>query len=174
MTMYNPTLEIKKLIVSARGESVFSADFHSGLNVIRGENSSGKSTIMDFLFYGLGGDLNKWREAALDCDEATVEVLLNGHSATFKRTVKDSKYQPMRIYPGPFTDADKSSTEGWGVYPYKRTSQKESFSQVIFRWLDMPQVPGHETSNITMYQLLRLLYSDQVTPIEHLFRAEHL
>lgn len=57
MTMYKPTLEIKKLIVTARGESVFSADFHSGLNVIRGENSSGKSTIMDFLFYALGGIL---------------------------------------------------------------------------------------------------------------------
>jgi len=175
MTMFNPTIEIKKIVVSANnGTPVFDMDFHSGLNVIRGENSSGKSTIMDFLFYGLGGDLQNWREAALDCDEVTVEVVLNGRTATFKRAVKDSKSQPMRIFPGPFAEADKSSTEGWGIFPFRRTSQKESFSQIIFRWLDMPQVPGHETSNITMHQLLRLLYSDQVTPIDHLFRAEHL
>ncbi len=172
MTMLKPTLEIKKLIVSAGGDTAFDADFHSGLNIIRGENSSGKSTIMDFLFYGLGGDLNHWREAALDCEEVTIEVLLNGHAATLKRDIKGSKYQPMRIFPGPFAEADKSATKGWSVYPYKRTSQKESFSQIIFRWLDLPQVPGHETSNITMHQLLRVLYSDQVTPIDHIFRAE--
>lgn len=174
MTSYSPVVAVNKLIISARGETVFSADFHSGLNVIRGENSSGKSTIMDFLFFGLGGDLSDWREAALDCDEVTVEVELNGEAATIKRAVKDSKSQPMRIFLGPYLEADRSSTDGWGIYPYKRSTQKESFSQVIFRLIDMPQVPGHESSNITMHQLLRLMYSDQVTPIDHLFRAEHL
>ncbi|RCK45507.1 AAA family ATPase [Thalassospira profundimaris] len=173
MTMLRPNIEIRKLVVSANGRSVFSADFHKGLNILRGENSSGKSTIMDFLFYGLGGDLTEWREAALQCDEVTTEVLLNGMPATFKREVRDTRMQPMRIYEGPFAEADVSSSDGWKIYPYKRSSEKESFSQVLFRWLDLPQVPGHETSNITMHQLLRLIYSDQVTPIQRIFRLEN-
>lgn len=173
MTMLKPSIEVRKLVVTGRGKSVFSADFHKGLNILRGENSSGKSTIMDFLFYSLGGDLTDWREAALDCDEVCVEVLLNGMPATFKREVQKAKMQPMRIYEGPLEEAESSSSEGWKIYPYKRTPQKESFSQVLFRWLDLPQVPGHETSNITMHQLLRLIYSDQVTPIQRIFRLEN-
>ncbi len=59
MTSFSPTLLVRKLIVTQGGKEAFAADFHSGLNVIRGENSSGKSTIMDFLFYGLGGDISE-------------------------------------------------------------------------------------------------------------------
>lgn len=172
MTMFKPCLEVRKLVVSKGGHTVFEATFRSGLNIIRGENSSGKSTIMDFLFYGLGGDLQSWREAALECDEVTVEALFNGLPATLRRDVKNSKSQPMRICPAPYDEAVRSATKGWTVHPYRRTGQRESFSQMLFRWLDLPEVPGEEASNITMHQLLRLMYSDQVTPIDRLFRAE--
>lgn len=173
MIINNPTLQIKKLVVSASGQIAFSEEFHSGLNILRGENSSGKSTIMDFLFYGLGGDLNNWREAALECDEITLEVMLNSGTITIKRTIEDSSRQPMRIFVGPLEEANLSATEGWSIYPYTRHKDKESFSQVLFRWLNLPQVPGHDTSNITMHQLLRLLYADQMTPTHRLLRVEN-
>ena len=87
MTMFKPNLRVERLQVTARGAVVYDEQFHTGLNIIRGENSSGKSTIMDFIFYGLGGDLNNWRESAIRCDTVFLQVALNGGTATFSREV---------------------------------------------------------------------------------------
>lgn len=53
MTMFKPNLRVSELQVNVSGKIAFKERFHSGLNIIRGQNSSGKSTIMDFLYYGL-------------------------------------------------------------------------------------------------------------------------
>ena len=65
MTRYEPTLLVERLVVQRGGKSVYDEAFHQGVNVIRGENSSGKSTVLNFIFYSLGGDLSDWSEAAL-------------------------------------------------------------------------------------------------------------
>ncbi|WP_182422198.1 ATP-binding protein [Aureimonas sp. ME7] len=150
---------------------VYDASFHPGLNIIRGENSSGKSTVLDFLFYGLGGDLNDWREAALACSDVTLEVLLNGQPAVLSREISQSSGRPMRILIGSLADAMAGQAE-WGLYPYKRSLNKESFSQVIFRLLGMPEATGDANSNVTMHQVLRLLYADQLSPVDRIFRFE--
>jgi hypothetical protein len=46
-----------------------------------------------------------------------------------------------------------------------------SFTQVLFRGAGIPEAPNVENSNITMHQIMRLLYSDQQTPAK-LFRFE--
>lgn len=171
MTLFKPTLRVQRLEIRKDGKSAFNAQFHAGLNVIRGENSSGKSTILDFLFYGLGGDLTSWREAAVACDEVIVEAFINGHPVTIIREVSPKSGRPMRVFAGPL-DVALSQKDGWSIYPYRRSPQKESFSQVMFRWLEMPEVTGDASSNITMHQVLRLLYSDQLSPVDRLFRSE--
>ena len=169
MISFNPRLSVKKLLVKRATHTVYEADFHLGLNIIRGENSSGKSTILDFLFYGLGGDLQDWREAALLCSEVFIEVSLNGNTAVLAREISESSMRPMRIYPGSFEDSQTSPMD-WGLYPYSRSDSKESFSQVLFRFLGMPEATGDESNNITMNQLLRLLYADQLSPVDRIFR----
>ncbi|WP_152610716.1 ATP-binding protein [Ruegeria sp. ANG-R] len=79
MTQLNPNLMIRRLKIVKSGSAVFDEYFHRGLNIIRGQNSSGKSTIMDFLYYSLGGDVEKghWREAAAGCDSVIVEISAN-------------------------------------------------------------------------------------------------
>ncbi len=171
MTLFKPTLRVHRLEIRKDGKSAFNAQFHAGLNVIRGENSSGKSTILDFLFYGLGGELTSWREAAVACDEVIVEAFINGHPVTIIREVSPKSGRPMRVFAGPL-DVALSQKDGWSIYPYRRSPQKESFSQVMFRWLEMPEVTGDASSNITMHQVLRLLYSDQLSPVDRLFRSE--
>ena len=42
-------------IITDNGEIAFDEPFHKGVNIIRGDNSSGKSTITHFIFYVLGG-----------------------------------------------------------------------------------------------------------------------
>jgi predicted nucleic acid-binding Zn-ribbon protein len=171
MTLYSPQLSVRRMIVKRDSHVVYDAVFHTGLNIIRGENSSGKSTILDFLFYGLGGDLTDWREAALACSEVTLEVSLNGHPAVFSREISESSGRPMRIFTGDLNEAG-SADSSWGLYPYKRSQSKESFSQVIFRMLGMPEATGDANSNITMHQVLRLLYADQLSPVDRIFRFE--
>src|SRR5258706_15989923 len=94
MTSFSPQLSVRRMIVKRDAAVVYDAPFHPGLNIVRGENSSGKSTILDFLFYGLGGDLSDWREAALACSEVTLEGSLNGHSAVLAREISESSGRP--------------------------------------------------------------------------------
>ena len=49
---------------------------------------------------------------------------------------------------------------------------KESFSQILFRALGLPELRGESAANITMHQILRLMYVDQRTPHDEIFRAE--
>lgn len=174
MTMYKPNLEITALTVFWRGHQVYDEKFHSGLNIIRGENSSGKSTIMDFIFYGLGGDLleNQWRESALLCDSLMLGVKLNGNELTLRREVERKSSQPMRVFFGPPEQAKLSSDQGWEKYAFRR-GNSESFTQVMFRLLGLPEVQYGETNTkITMNQILRLMYSDQLSSVEKIFRSQ--
>ncbi len=65
MTRYEPSLVVTRLVVLRNQHRAYDETFHEGVNVIRGENSSGKSTILNCIYYGLGGDLADWSETAL-------------------------------------------------------------------------------------------------------------
>jgi hypothetical protein len=169
MTRFDPNISVKRLVVERGSQSVFDERFHRGVNVIRGENSSGKSTILNFLFYGLGGDLATWSQYALLCDTVYVEVALNGRLATLRRTVSSARGQSMDIAGGAALDGEAVE---WTRFPYQRSATKESFSQALFRLLSMPEVTDEVSSNVTMHQVLRLLYSDQLSPAESIFRFE--
>lgn len=174
MTQFNPNLRVNKLRVIHRGGVAFEEEFHTGLNILRGQNSSGKSTIMDFLFYGLGGDLleNQWRETAANCDSVMVETSVNGNILTLWRDVETSSQRPMKLFYGSIDEASANVVEGWETYPFRRSS-KESFSQVLFRFLGLPQVEyGESNARLTVNQVLRLLYSDQMSPVEKIFRPQ--
>ncbi|MFT3671559.1 MAG: hypothetical protein QM801_05530 [Aestuariivirga sp.] len=129
---------------------------------------------MDFIFYGLGGDLFDWREAALKCETVFVEATLNGNVVSLARDISNKSTSPMKIFPGKMEDAFLQA-QGWESYPYSRGA-KESFSQVLFQLLNLPEVKINETdessSKITMNQVLRLLYSDQLSPVDSIFRFQ--
>lgn len=174
MTMFKPNLAVSELAIFRGGKSVFRERFHHGLNIIRGQNSSGKSTIMDFLFYVLGGDIpeNQWRETAVLCDWVLAEVQVNGLAITLAREIAPKSQRPMRIYQGPLSEAMASAAEGWKVYPYARSSV-DSFSQVLFRYLNLPEVQyGDSNTKITMNQILRILYSDQLSSVDKIFKDQ--
>lgn len=172
MMRYNPTLLVKRLVVERNQKAVYDEAFHVGVNVIRGENSSGKSTVLNFIYYGLGGDLADWSEIALLCTRVIVEVSLNGRDATFSRDISEQIGQPMEIFGGSYEASQYAPRADWVRYPYRRSTNQESFSQTIFRLLGIPEVANDVSGNLTMHQLMRLLYSDQLSPVESLFRFE--
>ena len=160
------------MVVIKGGIAVYDEAFHLGVNIIRGENSTGKSTLADLIFYGLGGDVTRWKDEAGSCDEVYVQVSLDSLPVTLRREITAEGQQPMWIFIGDFAAANASTTTGWQKYPYRRYGDKESFTQVLFRMLDLPEVPGDAGANITMHQLLRLMYIDQMTPVDRIFRFE--
>lgn len=170
--LYKPSLFIQRVSVTANGSLVYDQKFRIGINIIRGENGSGKSTISDFIFFVLGGELREWKDAAGRCNWVIAEVLINGEPLTLRREVSAGVQAPVGIFWGAYEDAVIARTEQWTLYPLRRSPHKEGFSQVLFRALGLPEVPGEEGSNITMHQILRLLYSDQMSSVEKIFRKE--
>jgi uncharacterized Zn finger protein (UPF0148 family) len=163
---------LSRLRVLRKGTAVYDQNFHAGVNIIRGENGSGKSTIADFIFYILGGEFDNWKTAASRCDQVQAEVITRGGKLTLRRDIGRAQ-TPMNVYFGTMEDAEKNGLDRWEIYPIRRTENKESFSQVVFRAAGIPEAQSQGAANITMNQLMRLLYSDQRTPASFLFRYEN-
>jgi DNA repair exonuclease SbcCD ATPase subunit len=172
MTQFKPTLLVKRLVVSRNSNVAYDEQFHIGVNVVRGQNSSGKSTILNFLYYGLGGDLSDWSDKALLCTHVTVEAEFNGIVATLRREIVERSGAPMEIFGGSYEASLRAPRSQWIKYPYSRSQSQESFSQAIFRLLDLPEALNDRSGALTIHQILRLLYADQLSPIDKLFRAE--
>jgi len=172
MTNDRPHLFLNRLIIITHSGAVaFDKTFHKGVNIIRGQNSSGKSTISNFIFYVLGGDYNNWTTESLKCRDVIAEVEINGAVITLKRHIAEGGLQPMSIFWNSYEESKKDSIN-WQTYPYKQTTNTISFTNVIFNALSFPEVKSESDSNITMHQILRLLYIDQDTPTQSLFRFE--
>jgi hypothetical protein len=172
MTQFDPTMIVTRLVVERNRRAVYDEAFHAGVNIIRGENASGKSTVLNFIFYGLGGDLTEWSEVAKLCTRVLVQTELNGKPVTLSRDISVERGRPMEIFGGDYESARKAPLEEWVRYPYARSQSQESFSQAFFRLIGMPEVASDISGNVTMHQILRLLYADQLSPVENLFRFE--
>jgi hypothetical protein len=172
MTQGKSYLFLNRLVViTHQGNTAFDERFHRGVNIIRGKNSSGKSTISNFIFYVLGGDYSNWTTEAFKCKDVIVEVEINGAVITLKRHISEHGLQPMSIFWNNYEEAKKDSIN-WQTFPYKQNINTVSFTNVIFNALSFPEVKGDSDSNITNHQILRLLYIDQDTPTQNLFRFE--
>ncbi|EJF9992381.1 hypothetical protein BSG30_11760, partial [Vibrio parahaemolyticus] len=172
MTQFNPFIMLRRLVVIKGQVRAYDEHFHEGVNIIRGSNSSGKSTIADFIFYGLGGDVTKLKNEAKLCDFVFCEVELSGNVFTFKREVKEGGRKGMDIFSGNFDDAINSELTNWSRHPYN-ADKKESFYQVIFKELGIPYSKADDKNSITMHQLLRMMYVDQMTSPDRLFRFDN-
>lgn len=169
-------LFVNRLYVLTEGGLVaYDEPFHHGVNIIRGENSSGKSTITHLLFYALGGDYTNFVAQARSCSCVMVEVEIDGAVLTLSRPIeKDDERRVipkrgMTVYWGSIDQVLASNCES-NYFGYSTTSNKRSFSNELFEVMGMPIVQGD--SNITMHQLLRLLYIDQESPTSSLFYYE--
>lgn len=169
---FDPTLIVERMRIERDATSVYDERFHQGVNIIHGENSSGKSTILNFIFYGLGGDLFDWSASARLCSRVLLQVQINGNVATLARVISDKPRQSMDIFAGEVDDALVAPATEWLRFGYNRSESRESFSQALFRLLNVPEVTSDTSGNITVNQMLRLLYADQLSPIETLFKYQ--
>lgn len=174
--MIQNNLSLRRLVIyTNEGTIAYDEKFHKGVNIICGDNSSGKSTITHFIFFVLGGEFNDFVPEARKCDVVYAEIEINKTIFTIKRYVQigeKSKKINSRIgihfYWGNFEESNSPPpNKYWVKYEYNTTIKKKSFSNVFFELLNLPEVK--EENNITMHQILRLLYIDQESPTSSLF-----
>ena len=179
--MQNNLFLNRLLIYTNEGKVAYDEAYHKGVNIIRGDNSSGKSTITHFIFFVLGGSFNDWVPEAKKCSVVFAEVEMNGAVFTLKReiVIPETKEGNLKIndkicinfFWGVLVEALNPPIEKhWQKFEYNMTENKKSFSNVIFENLDLPIVKGD--NNITFHQILRLLYIDQDSPTSSLFLYE--
>jgi hypothetical protein len=172
MTLHKPTILVNRLLVVRNGNPVIDIPFHSGLNIIAGENSSGKTTAIRFIAYALGSENISFNQVAQLCDDIYLEIAANEAVVTLRRRVSTELMRPLSIFWGEMPTAVNAPASLWQQYPFRMSESKESFSQIVFRLLEMPELRSEGGSNITMHQLMRLIYSDQETPSSDLFRYD--
>jgi len=169
--MYKPSLQISRFVVLKKNKTVFDEQFHNGVNIIRGDNGHGKSTVINLLVHGLGEERVNFNSSALQCSFTYVELKINGKTLTLRREISETALRPMAMFWGNYEDGIKSPD--WELYPYKSTDKTISFSQVLFNLLGFPEVKTDLSSKLTMHQLLRLICKDQMAPVYRIFKAEN-
>lgn len=169
-------LFLKRLVIYTNsGMIAYDEVFHKGVNIICGDNSSGKSTITHFIFFALGGEFNDFVPEARECQVVYAEIEANGTTLTLKRYIEINERTQninsriaIHIFWGNFEESlNPPPQKYWQKYEYNTTPKKKSFSNVLFEILNLPEV--REENNITMHQILRLLYIDQESPTGSLF-----
>lgn len=169
-------LFVNRLYVVTRDQCVaYDQRFHHGVNIIRGENSSGKSTVTHLLFFALGGVYTNFVNEAKQCEAAYVEVCISDAVYTLCRKIQVSEdgrvngTVGMTIYWGSLDEALSLNCR-FNHYGYRNLPDRKSFSNVLFELMGYPVVEGD--NNITFYQILRLIYIDQESPTASLFFYE--
>lgn len=173
--MMQNSLFLRRLRVVTRDDKVaYDEAFHKGINIIRGQNSSGKSTITHLIFFSLGGSYSNFVPEVYKCAYVMAEIEMNGVVVTTRRYFEFTKAgainpnADMLIY---FGDMEASLADdgfhNWQRYGYRMSAERRSFSNILFELLGFPEMKAD--SNITMHQILRLMYFDQESPTGSLF-----
>jgi hypothetical protein len=177
--MMRNNLFLNRLFIrTEEGAIAYDETYHKGVNIIRGDNSSGKSTITHFIFFVLGGAFSDFVPEARKCSVVFAEIEMNNEVFTVKREViKDvdgniSTQAPLYFFWGNMVESFNPPVDKvWQRFGYKTLDSRKSFSNVLFENLGLPIVKGD--SNITFHQIMRLLYIDQDSPTSSLFYYEH-
>lgn len=169
--MSRSKLFVNRFAVHGKGRFVYDQEFHAGVNIIRGVNGTGKSTITDLLSYTLGAVITDWTKEQRGCDWVMAEISLNGLHFCLKRDIVESGQAKMSIFEGKFDDA-VSTAAGGTQYSMRRSNQRHSFSQQIFELLGLPRHKTDDSKNLTMHQILRLIYVDQLSATTKLLKED--
>lgn len=118
------SLQIERMLVTRGANVLYDEPFHPGVNIIHGSNGSGKSSLAEFIFFGLGGDLREWKESASRAESVYLQVLTPAGVLTLKRDISTDGVRPMSIFFGAMDDALSSPPETWQHLPYRRPDRK--------------------------------------------------
>lgn len=142
-----------------------SPDFQMGLNILQGENGTGKSTFFNLLYYGLGGKVKEFNKKSSGTHtEITTDtnnfieifIQINNSKYSLKRFIKESEHE-IEVY-----NLETESLEN--IYPVYRKENESIFSDWLLEKLNIEIVDviqGSKQYKIGLKDLFRLIYHDQ-------------
>ena len=157
-------LFVQRLYILTRdGNVAYDEQFHRGVNIIRGDNSSGKSTITHLLFYGLGGSYVDFVPQVKLCQYVFVEVCISDCILTLKREIKlteDGRVETMagmQIFWGNLTEALSGICESH-YFGYKTTARQKASTGSLF----MFETFDNQITRETVAELLMGVYDAEL------------
>lgn len=168
---------IKLRINTAQGEFGFKFEFSRGLTVIRGSNSSGKSTLFNCLMYGLGMEeliggkgekvlpyavkeffVQAETKIMVDSSEVLIELENSkARSVTLRRAIRDSVRQPklVEVFEGAHltSGSELGAPRPTFLFDPGSAQKQEGFFQFLeeFMGYQLPQVPTTSGSMTKLY-----------------------
>ncbi len=163
-------LLIKQIKYIGRDYIYESPILKSGINILEGENGSGKTTFSSLIYFGFGGNVRWFKKDDKDDHKQITEDDSNYVELTF---IIDEKTYIATRYIYSYEINIISETEVLSL-PINRSPKKSfTFSDWILDKLDIKVVEiyqGAEYYKISFYDLARLFYYDQNTSPDRIYK----
>ncbi len=184
-------LRIKKVIYSGQKYFFESEIFDKNIVLIEGDNGTGKSTLCNLIYFGLGGRVNEFR---LDSDKKHKEITsdtdnyielyvgINGDNFLLRRYLSENDITVTPFVESVVDEGDEKSVqysaqekaEETKVYTiFRREEEPFTFSDWILGKLGITVVElyqGYTTFKVNFSDLMRLLYHDQQPDPEFIYK----
>jgi chromosome segregation ATPase len=154
----NTSLIINKLILIGHRKD-YEVPFSPGVNIIYGEEDSGKSSILELINYLLGSNkLDKYVELEQSVKYAILELNLNNQVYCIKRDIFDNK-KDIEVYMADYTNINT-------VFPtkykpnYDNTIDGKFFSDFLLDALNFPKIKIKNSPTKDDSALSRLSFRD--------------
>ncbi|WP_166962026.1 SMC family protein [Yeosuana marina] len=142
----------------------------SGINILEGENGSGKTTFSSLIYFGFGGNVKWFKEDKNDDHQQIIKDNSNYVELTF--LISDISYTVTRYFYS--YDIHIISQNEVKTLPINRSPKKDfTFSDWILNKLNIKVVDiyqGSEYYKINFYDLARLFYYDQTTSPDRIYK----
>lgn len=149
--------------VSYSGDKYYykSPHFDSGVNIIEGKNGNGKSTFMNLIYYGLGGDVKSFSNSS---DDKHTEIVGDSNNyVELDLNILDKRYILRRglghNYISILDESGKVET-----FSINRNENPEIFSDWFLNKLGITILDiyqGNNSFKLNIKDLMRLIYHDQ-------------
>lgn len=161
-------LLLKNLILHGYRKD-YRVKFHPGINIIYGDADTGKSSILRFVYYLLGGKQIKIdEEVSSSVKYATLEITINGKPYCISRDVFNPS-KDIDVYSCNYSDISNSFPEKYKSSISKGDEDNKSFSEFILDSLEFPAVrlkqaptkDSSDTARLSFLDLFKFIYLDQ-------------
>lgn len=169
------SLIIKKVLYEGDKYSYESPELSEGINIIIGDNGSGKSTFTYFIEYCLGGYLKYFNE---ENDEDKYYEIINDSNNYVQIfiNIDSQEYILKRFIEGNVIHINHGK-EFFSLPIYRQQSDRHSDNEIFSDWLlDKLSITNHEinlgtrTWRLNINDLLRLIIYDQETSSKKIFK----